>query len=325
MLMLALVAPTAAAVATDVAPSSYTPTPEQRALAAALPLLAPPPGRNVYPLLNTFGDESIGADERKVFCPADANSCLDHARKHEAAIRVVLDKHPVVLAKVESIANYDIWWNTNEPLFDAPLIPRITPLQLWPADAALRFVGGDEVGGLSKACTAAATFRRMHAHTNTMIDHGATLLVAQRSMKLSMEMLAAKSPSTPVPAMCGQAFLPPTAADVDFRAAAGFEAAVSANMAQTQALPGMQYLNIGPLSALAGKDAQDAMLAGRALSAAAVDIAPFEPERLNGDGSLIPELRRQYVAYITQLMERSAGYVTLLRKGGDALQASKAP
>jgi hypothetical protein len=309
----------ACAFAGDV-PPVYRATTEQRALAATLRTPPMPAGRNVYPVLAGFADApKLTPDETKVLCSRSTPSCLALVRQNLTAVRQVMARRASMVARVERVASYDIWWNTSEPDPDHLYVPPLSPvLLLWPTLAALRFADGDPAGGLATACTAAATLRRMHVSSNTLIDSMVTLGGASRAMHLSAELLAERPASVPVPQSCRIAFAAPEARDVDFRGAMAYEWRFIGRGLANEGLDGTEYAIVAPFALLASDRAAAAMLDDETFPDTAFEVASPSP----GEVAHLPELataRKASEEMARKYMARSADYVATIRIAGLAL------
>ncbi|QWT21042.1 hypothetical protein KPL74_03280 [Bacillus sp. NP157] len=247
---------------------------------------------------------SVPDGDYALLCGLAVSSCLDQVRARREAIRAVLVRNAVLLARVQSLAGYDTWWNTMPADSMLPVAGALPALKFWASAAALRFVDGDAVGGLDMACTAAATFRRLHAHANTVLDTAFTETGARSQVHLAAEMMAALPEGAQVPDACQVAMAPVVAADVDYRGAAAFEWAFAVRSNEVGGHPDDAFAVLGYIVALGGVPGQKAMLDDTA-------VPTVDPASVTFD--------QNYADLLSGRIARGADYIATLRMGALAL------
>jgi hypothetical protein len=261
-----------------------------------------------------FGNRfpAVSAADNVLLCSKSTPSCLDHVRSHAAAVHAVLSRHQRVTARVESLASYDIWWNTMpaDPMLPAAQVQ--AALKFWNTVAALRFVEGDPSAGLSTACTAAATFRRLHAHTNTQLDSLFAAAGARLNLQLATDMLSAMPAQSPLPEACRAAFAPVDVAEVNYQAAAAYEWLAAQRTATMTGGPGSEYGSEGWALAVGSDAVRRAILEDGQVPDTAVDMAPMDEGQV-GNALPLADIRGGRIHNLGYLVDRRADYVATLR------------
>jgi hypothetical protein len=254
----------------------------------------------------------VTAAEYALMCGKSTPSCLDAVRARRDDVRAVLKRHERLLARVLSLAGYDIWWNTMPP---DPLMPvaRVQPaLQLWNTAAALQFVDGDTSGGLASACTAAASFRRFQASANTQLDRVFMSAGARLNLQLATDMLAAMPTGAPLPAPCRQAFAAPTIDEVQFGGVAANEWVASQRAQEMAGGKGWEYISEGWALALGDEVTRRAAFEDIEVPATVLDRAPMDDAQIR-EGWPGASLREGRLANLNAFVDRAADYVATLR------------
>lgn len=153
--------------------------------------------------------------ERKALCDVRDADCLGKVRAHIQALQGMLHVHAKRLANDESLSRFDIAWNDMPKDPGAAMPPFNAAMGLWQTAIALDYVSGMQAKALDDACIQVATLRRLHAHSNSMVQ---TLVLASRvrgAVNLFTQLLAETPLETALPASCNAAFAPVSNDDVD--------------------------------------------------------------------------------------------------------------
>lgn len=268
-----------------------------------------------------------GADDTAL-CNGRTRDCLKTVGADPAATRAALDKHARVLEHARAIGHYDHVWAQFPADYRAPMAAYAPVAQnLWLSSLALEFVDGRHGTALAGACANAGTWRRLRGGTNSLVNDMTSIVFGDRAMRLFAEMLAALPPDEPVPPVCGEAFRPVAAADVDrctefaqeiantrssMRAAVAAQRTVSDraigwltfDAQQTAALKAEQF------AAYCGDAAVRRSLADRAIDAAAIPrpFSSWRPECVaNVTGCVLSEMTGSaYVKYDERVLDYAA-------------------
>lgn len=174
----------------------------------------------------------IGAADREQLCATHADDCLAKVRAEGRPLRDLLARQAARLAQIESVNTADALWDDlppGDPMY-AQLPGFANTEDLLLTATAVDFVDGRHAQALAAICRQAASVRRLHAHTNSLI----AAMVANAWMEADERVLAGmlrELPSDqPIPDECMQAFAAPTQADISLCAPmqSEFAAAVAA-------------------------------------------------------------------------------------------------
>lgn len=161
----------------------------------------------------------LSTDDRAVLCQVKDADCLGKVRAHADDVRALLDKYRERLENDKALSGYDYAWS------EMPANPLVMPSSvmasqgLWQSDIALRFADGERAQALQEACTQVATMRRLHAHSNMLIDQLLLAVRLRAAVRLFAGLLGDLAIDEPLPAVCAAAFAPATTQDVDLCAA----------------------------------------------------------------------------------------------------------
>ena len=157
---------------------------------------------------------SLTADENQLLCSNRDEDCLAKVRAQAVPLHALLARQSARLASLQALTGDDALWDDLSISPQTPLPGFGTAMKLLLTAPALDFVEGRQAQALDAICTQAATVRRLHAHTNSLV--GAMVAVAwmdgiERELA---GMLAALPPDQVTPSACTQAFASITPADV---------------------------------------------------------------------------------------------------------------
>ncbi|WP_181300137.1 hypothetical protein [Rhodanobacter sp. PCA2] len=294
----------------------------------------------------------VSAADRGLLCAPREDDCLAKARAGGQPLRDLLARQAGRIAQIEAINNADVLWSDLPPdTYMYTRLPAFTNTEdLLLTAAAVAFVDGRPTEALTAVCRQAASVRRLHAHTNSLV----AAMVANAWMEADEHALAGmlrERPSAePVSEACTQAFAAPAPLDVSLCAPMQYEFETIAGIGATPLHPdrdrryaqqayrlaidpqGMRRL-LAPAYAWACRpDVQAAALADRVLSmenAAAVRYDLFDLVA-NAGGVILARVgasaREQYAQYAMRNEDYAAGLrVTawLLRTRGSAGTAAE--
>ncbi|MCC5865577.1 MAG: hypothetical protein JJU31_10695 [Wenzhouxiangella sp.] len=141
-------------------------------------------------------------EDRQLFCQSSAGSCLDQVRTDPDRIRQLVLRHSTLLDRIASLADHDYVQNLFPPelLFPTPALQ----VNLYTKTLhALNFVDGDIDQALEGSCRDLQTWRRLGAHSDTLLMRMIGQAFESRSFApLLADMLAELPLGHPIPEAC---------------------------------------------------------------------------------------------------------------------------
>lgn len=159
---------------------------------------------------------AIDTADRQRLCASKEEDCLAKVRAGGQPLRDLLARQAGRLAQVESMNTADMLWDdVPANRFSFEQLPAfINTEDLLLTAAAMDFADGRQAQALSAVCRQAASVRRLHARTNSLIAAMVGIMWMEADERVLAGMLKELPSDQAVPDECMQAFAPPVLADV---------------------------------------------------------------------------------------------------------------
>lgn len=154
-----------------------------------------------------YRDLRPGVADMKLFCP-HRGDCLQRVRADPGGYAALVERHRLLLDRVAALSGHD-FYRSRLPLDVRAPLPQFTLARLGLTEAAQRYVSGDVDGGLARACTGLRTWRRLGAHSDSLIVRMLGVALATDGYgRLLAQMLAELPGDHPLPPACDAALAP---------------------------------------------------------------------------------------------------------------------
>lgn len=308
--------------------------PPTSAQAEALKLLQPismPAGSNAWATLQPEANApALSVEEGQLLCEWRDEDCLAKVRAQAVPLRALMAKQAGRLAHLQQLNADAVMWDDQPPSLTEPVPQFGTAMKLLLTAPALDFVDGKQAQALQTICTQAATVRRLHAHTNSLLGSMVGVVWMDGIERELAGMLASLPADQAIPDACTQAFAPVAVADVNLCASLQREFAQGATVGPmlfespklgwyTRLRLHVLFSNAGMLRLVASNyawackpDVQAAALADRSLGSDTVPALRYDIfDRLSNAMGLI--LARVSAPAYVQYQVRNEDYAAGLR------------
>ncbi len=154
-----------------------------------------------------YRKQDLDAASQSALCMRADGDCLARMRSNPELARKTLDDHALLLANALAMEGDDYYHDEFTSQL-SPAVPRYSLIGLLRSDAALRFVDGKQADGLRRACSAAASSRRLALHSDESSTQAMESVGFVASTQMIADMLAEMPKEAPLPAICAEAFAP---------------------------------------------------------------------------------------------------------------------
>jgi hypothetical protein len=161
-----------------------------------------------------YADQTPSADDFERFCKTRQENCLDKVRADPAAYDALIERNRALLDRVAGLSRYSHYRYTATNSTDMMLPPfQLAGYGL--TRVAWQFARGDVDEALAGACDGVRTWRRLGAHSDSLLARMIGIAYASDGYaRLLAQMLAELPASHELPASCDSAFSPPAVADL---------------------------------------------------------------------------------------------------------------
>lgn len=161
-----------------------------------------------------YPDLSPSPADADLFCRPREDDCLARVRSDPEAYRALVARNRRLLDRVAGLSAYDYYrYGMPHDFVAPPSFAGVAGIGI--TRIAHEFAGGDRDAALAAACEGVLTWRRLGAHSDTLVMRmlGATY-ATDGYARLFAGMLAELPVDHPLPAACGRAFAEPEVAEL---------------------------------------------------------------------------------------------------------------
>lgn len=141
------------------------------------------------------------------YCSARGMDCLSIVRAQREDFSRRIEQEKGLLERMRALAAYDHYRNLMPPDHRMP-VPRMQWVSILRTASALDFIEGRTDKALADLCEDTATWRRLGANSDSLIQSMIGVSVVDNHARLFAEMLAQLPLDHPLPPVCGKAFDP---------------------------------------------------------------------------------------------------------------------
>lgn len=179
-----------------------------------------------------YPDLSPGAEDRNLFCNAREKDCLARVHAELDAYNALIDRNQALLNRVESLKDYE-YVHSEFPYRIGTPLPAYQSASLLRTRHAVQFANGQEREAIAAICRDILTWRRLSAHSDTLITRLMGVATSSRDNGHMLANMLARLPvDMPLPEPCDEALAPPTLVDVSICNAMRGEFGLSAHAAR---------------------------------------------------------------------------------------------
>ncbi len=192
------------------------------------------PYSNVIPnstAAGRFEDQSPSSADAQLFCTSRDEDCLGRVRADPKAYDGLMERNQALLDRVAALQSYG-YYQSPAPAGSIIMTPPFQAALYGATRAAWQFskdqASNDQIDvALTGACDGAHLWRRLGAHSDSLMARDISAAYFDLYARLFARMLGELPSSQPLPASCDLAFAPPTVADASICEAMRGEFSVS--------------------------------------------------------------------------------------------------